>query len=772
MSIKTLKRLFRGRREAGVSLLDVVIGTSILSVVGLMLALHLSTSQNHVKLNRDRVFAFAKAQAMLEELRAASESAGLEDASDLDKYDDGTKHYFTLTIEDGDNGARMLAPDHPTSGNRMQGGQWRYARRVTVKSFPGIDTRDLRIATVQIFKYDQDNKPGPELATATTVVRTFGDAFPPAQVFDVYVLALENVPGWWVNLGSLRPFVESSLRDVMVRNPGLELRTHWITKLSYGRNEQYTPYFNQANDSEAATPFVYFYPGKMPSGSSTEHYYVPERVQARANVDGLIKNSFDATKNKWPYALADQFNHCMRLADEQALFTKRVANKTEANTEPTWRLLLEDMNSSPDKYRNAIVVNLHGELLPMPPLRNYSDPAKSPIFEPDVRVVTHPEKLRFTRDAGTPSNSDDVRLRVYSYKNDPNAGAAVLDKPIVIEIPGMDLTGNINGTGSGATTLTVQTIKGGVDLSPLDGTRDEYLAPMTVPVVLNGVDFSPTYPNEPYLRSRYASGRNTTVLELHHSPLGTPRVASSKGLTSNARLYGLEYIPCSTESANNFSRNLASTGDTPKNTARWIITIPKAELGTTDKSLKCVTRIGSGNGWRHQGRQRGLQDRQDVPAGRAPRAGQHLELLLLVGDEPGGRPGDGAVSVHRRPAALPVRRSQVGRELIPQRLQLVSRQLPRLERQPSRMVAGLRPRPHPQPGGPGRGRLEEAPRDRRAASVPGAAHRTDARGDALHLDDRLLLLLHGDRQRDRLRLRERLLEQHSGRRCALGRPGQ
>ena len=46
--------------------------------------------------------------------------------------------------------------------------------------------------------------------------------------------------------------------------------------------------------------------------------------------------------------------------------------------EPTLQLLLEDMNSDPDKYRHALIMNLHGELIPMPSIRNYSDPAKDP----------------------------------------------------------------------------------------------------------------------------------------------------------------------------------------------------------------------------------------------------------------------------------------------------------------------------------------------------------------------------------------------------------
>ena len=42
----------------------------------------------------------------------------------------------------------------------------------------------------------------------------------------------------------------------------------------------------------------------------------------------------------------------------------------DMSEEPTLRLFYEDLCTNPDKYRNALIINLHGELLPMPSLRN------------------------------------------------------------------------------------------------------------------------------------------------------------------------------------------------------------------------------------------------------------------------------------------------------------------------------------------------------------------------------------------------------------------
>src|SRR5262249_5106607 len=59
-------------------------------------------------------------------------------------------------------------------------------------------------------------------------------------------------------------------------------------------------------------------------------------------------------------------------------------------------------------FQNAMILNLHGELLPSPALRNYSDPAKDPGNYPFQRVVTHPENLKY-------SSGANVNLRVYGY---------------------------------------------------------------------------------------------------------------------------------------------------------------------------------------------------------------------------------------------------------------------------------------------------------------------------------------------------------------------
>ncbi len=74
------------------------------------------------------------------------------------------------------------------------------------------------------------------------------------------------------------------------------------------------------------------------------------------------------------------------------------------------------MVAEPDRYHNAILINLHGELLPMPPARNFSDAAKAPRTRAGWRAVAHPERLRPRRTAGNDALSDAPRFRVYAWK--------------------------------------------------------------------------------------------------------------------------------------------------------------------------------------------------------------------------------------------------------------------------------------------------------------------------------------------------------------------
>jgi hypothetical protein len=136
--------------------------------------------------------------------------------------------------------------------------------------------------------------------------------------------------------------------------------------------------------------------------------------------------------------------------------------------------------------------------------------------------------------------------------------------------------------------------------------------------VTGGVDFNGDGSPDPYTDqfASTTSGANKmwwlwaisggdTVFSLYNSPLKSPCVTDdvSKpckqgGLNTTRQLYGQEYIPAPVEDLtgaappNPFQTDLSTSGDVEKNTARWIIQIPSAQL-PTNTMLTIETRIGS-----------------------------------------------------------------------------------------------------------------------------------------------------------------------------------
>lgn len=551
------------RNQRGSGLIEFVVALGVLTICLIAATVYVSNAMQGTRHTSDKDFAIQKAISILEELKGVFESKTGNDATLLDGYDDGATTSTILTVQEG-----ITDPGHASSGNIHDGTQWKYERQVSVTKFQSVQSNDVRLVRVRVYGWQQGQKVS--LAEVSSVIRTIADAYPPTQVYDVYCLAVENVPGWWVYMANLIPFVENAISDLQARNPGLEFRTHWIRKLAYGRDRTYVPYINDAADSEQAIDWVYFYPGAMPAGSAVNYYYVPTGIDARMNVDGTEINGYDATTNPHPYSLADMYNHAMRYEDEKALFEARVAAGQESAAEPTWRLLIEDMYTNPEAYENAIFINVHGELFPFPPLRNFSDPAKDPANHPEVRVVTHPENLRY-------GNGDDVKLRVYSYLTDPGDTSlpSQLSVPISVLIKGYT---SLSG-------ISVTAIEGGLDLNPADGSEDAYAS--------ETFDITGDYTGDMYYE--VSSVTEGVLVKLYNSPLRhdcPDGNCTDGGVASDKRLYDLEYIPFEmSNGGGDFSRNLTDANDRTKNTARWIINIPDAAI-TDDSMMTVETRIG------------------------------------------------------------------------------------------------------------------------------------------------------------------------------------
>jgi prepilin-type N-terminal cleavage/methylation domain-containing protein len=440
-------------RQGGFTLVELLIAVVVVALCASMGALYTGRASQEIDQSRDVAFGRERAVSILQELRSFVEGDQSRVAADLDEFDDGSGSSPVLTITPNvEEPGELVAPDHPISGNVPQGDSWKWRRRISVRPVKDSLARDLRIVTVRTYRWREGlAEPGDPVADVSTVIRTLGTPYPTSQVYDIYLLALDNVPGWWVNMDAMQPFVQAALADIEARNPGLQFRVHWITKLGYGRDDEYAPYTNETRLSTDSTPWAYVYPGRLPPGLAAARYYVPKRFGGRVNEDGATAPTFvndlslpetfidkdgddrydegerftDSNDddvwtigNAIPYAVADMHNHCMRWPDEVARFEARVAAGLEDETTPTLRLLLDRMIAEPERFHNAIVVNLHGELLPMPPARNFSDAARSPEVRPGWRVVTHPELLRPARVEGNDTQTNPVRLRVYAYKSE------------------------------------------------------------------------------------------------------------------------------------------------------------------------------------------------------------------------------------------------------------------------------------------------------------------------------------------------------------------
>jgi len=534
--------------KKGFTLIEVIISLLVLGIVLVVIANYIAMTFNYTSSNQDIAFANVKANQILEELKSYIRKGEEKRAEYLDNFDDGTGYNPVLTT------VKDATPTHILSGNsKLSDGNWKFYRRITVKKLPNVESRDVRYVIVEIFKRMGNSYQ--KLSDISTIISTMGSPDIPQQVYDIYLIAIENVPGWWVNTTNLRMMIDSAISEMESRNPNLTIRTHWITRLSYGRDEYYRPYINKENPVAFSIPWAYLYPGLLNNSNQANSYYFDANfIKGKLNIDGVF--------NDGTYALADQFNHSMRYPDE--LLRYNYEKMSNPKLEPSWRMLMEDLFSNPDKYKNSIIINLHGELMPFPPLRNYSDPAKDPENYPGVRIVTHPEQLKY-------NVGDDVKLRVYAYLM-PNYSTPNSVENITILIRGISLDTNNDGV--------IEGIKG---IKFIQGNENTQYTKIDAQLP-NHYEASILYDNNGRLIG--------TKILLKNTPTTCPQNGNNGGgLPNDYKLYGLEYIPCPVGTSSDYSawQDLTTTGNSPKNTARWIITLDGNILNSISPSNKMLT---------------------------------------------------------------------------------------------------------------------------------------------------------------------------------------
>lgn len=568
--------------QKGFSLIEVVIASILLAIVmtSAMKAFQFISKQS-VRVD-DRAFATEKAVQIAEELRGLVSDSD-DQISLLDDYHN-TDFKYTLSVlpeVNGDPGTVHAndRPAEPISSNASL----KYKRKVFVEPIPGDEL--ARRVYVRIYRSIDDEV----LAETMTVLRVLRDQLYPTQVYDLFVLAIDNVPGWWVDMPKILPTFGNLIRDLQTRNPGLQFNVHYITRMAYGRDPFYKPTINTAvasGSNLASASQVYFYPGLL---DTTTFYYSANLMGGMLTEDGADRNT-SATGATYPYPFADQYNHAVRAPDEERMY-RAAWNAAGAGAKPTisYRMLLDRMNAGPGlepdgttryDYENALIINLHGELFPMPALRNYSDAAKLPETRPFVRAVSHPENLHY-------NSGQEVRLRVYSYVTKPeNAvfsddGSAV-EPYITIVLSNKDV----------AATSVASALTAAFNIRKLTGHRNlDY-------IWQNAMETGP----DDYDITVLSSTRTQIVLKnspLRHRKSNTSNTGLATGVMDR-RLYGLEYIPCVTAGTSfsdvftlsNAPGTLAQDLDAPRNTARWVIRIP---AGTLPEGMTTFeTYVGSG----------------------------------------------------------------------------------------------------------------------------------------------------------------------------------
>jgi prepilin-type N-terminal cleavage/methylation domain-containing protein len=160
------------RREAGFSLVEVVFALMILAVCAAALINHLTINYQATASERDRVFAYTKAQAILAEIQGFVDRGSIEAAVDLDILEDGIVNKPTLSITTDSTGT-LVDPAHVVSGNYQRNGEWLWSRRISVQPFAGLNNRNVRYVTVRIFRKDGNGTDRP-MADLSAVINSGG----------------------------------------------------------------------------------------------------------------------------------------------------------------------------------------------------------------------------------------------------------------------------------------------------------------------------------------------------------------------------------------------------------------------------------------------------------------------------------------------------------------------------------------------------------------------------------------------------------------------
>jgi len=555
----------KSERQLGLTLLEVMVAVVILTFVALAMMSGFGVTRKHSSMINHRAFAVQKVTQMMQEIKSMRLSQDLNAIDDL--HDDDYNYVLTLRSLSGWSGSYLSESFITDPGDILSGNPNKvYVRRVLIENIPN----DRTMRKVYVAVYLDDTKK--LLAEAANLFSTIEDVNRPLQVFHVFALGIGNIPTWRVNPYYAK-FLSLGLSWSKVISTDHWLDIKHVKNLGYGRDPFYTPYTNDMVTTEsqnASDMKVYYYPGCLAncSGADPSGYYFNENFDGELLKDGTVQVPYSffvwayPNENSPGASLPDQYNHLVRYPREEVLYDLAVQNATLVK--PFWslRMLIEKMYTNPEMVKNALVLNLHGDVVPMPPMRNFSDAAKDPAGRPNMRAVTHSEKISY-------GSGEDVKLRVYTYVMDPD-NAAWDDQavpPISVTIEGLHEFADIS-------IRRVYRVTAGKNFFWGGAARN----------------FNPSGVGYSHVK---VPSQNYTVLALYNSSMTFAPGSNGSGLNSDDRLYDLEYIPAPLAGAGSDfdegTRDLMDTSDDPKNTAVWVITIS----GMSDGQAEIVTRLGT-----------------------------------------------------------------------------------------------------------------------------------------------------------------------------------
>ncbi|MGH7443002.1 MAG: type IV pilus modification PilV family protein, partial [bacterium] len=215
--------------ERGQSVIEALMAVAVLGIAAETTAVLVQTMAKQTVANRDRAFATEKALQMLEELRqlVLTDSENLDTFQDT--YSDGycntctpphPNFKWTLTTKydvtnDTATGTVVPVPDwqsamDPHSDNPVRPGSQGYAFCRYISITPSATDPNVRDIYVRVYAAAPNPGPvssnktalplapnNPPLAEVYGVVHSSWNTPVSSQVLDLYLLSLENVPGWW-----------------------------------------------------------------------------------------------------------------------------------------------------------------------------------------------------------------------------------------------------------------------------------------------------------------------------------------------------------------------------------------------------------------------------------------------------------------------------------------------------------------------------------------------------------------------------------------------